>query len=155
MTLVKADGTPLAKVPGSTVLQAVVDSDPRVPVQVDVYENVAYAGVNYPIQRHALKFRAGQVIRQSEWDNAFATPTVTAVSPATEAAAGGTAVTITGTGFAPDATVTFGGTAATSVVVKNPTTITCVTPAKTAGAYTVAVTTTGGTGSKTNAFTYS
>ena len=51
-------------------------------------------------------------------------PTVSSVSPNNGPTAGGTAVTITGTNFATGATVTFGGTAATSVVVVNSTTIT-------------------------------
>jgi len=64
-------------------------------------------------------------------------------------------VTITGTNFAAGATVTFGGTAATSVVVVNSTTITATTPAGSAGAVTVTVTNPGPrSGSLTNGFTY-
>ena len=44
------------------------------------------------------------------------------MSPNSGSTAGGTAVTITGTNFAAGATVTFGGTAATNVVVVNSTT---------------------------------
>ena len=62
------------------------------------------------------------------------------VSPNSGPTAGGTAVTITGTNFAAGATVTFGGTAATNVVVVNSTTITATTPAGSAGAVTVTVT---------------
>ena len=61
-------------------------------------------------------------------------------SPNSGSTAGGTAVTITGTNFAAGATVTFGGTAATNVVVVNGTTITATTPAGSAGAVTVTVT---------------
>ena len=50
-------------------------------------------------------------------------PAVSSVSPNSGSMAGGTAVTITGTNFATGATVTFGGTAATSVVVVSSTTI--------------------------------
>ena len=82
-------------------------------------------------------------------------PTVTSLSPATGAAAGGTAVTITGKDLTGTTGVTFGGTAATSVVVVSDTSVTCVTPAKTAGAYDVVATTPAGTGTKTNGFTYS
>ena len=57
-------------------------------------------------------------------------PTVSSVSPNNGPVAGGTAVTITGTNFAAGATVTFGGTAATNVVVANSTTITATTPAQ-------------------------
>ena len=83
------------------------------------------------------------------------TPTVTSVSPNNGTTAGGTAVTITGTNFATGATVTFGGTAATNVVVVSSTSITATTPAHAAGAVTVAVTNTGGlSGSLANGFTY-
>ena len=63
-------------------------------------------------------------------------------------------MTITGTNFVAGATVTFGGTAATNVVVTSGTTITATTPAGSAGAVTVAVTIGGQTGSLTGGFTY-
>ena len=50
--------------------------------------------------------------------------------------------------------MTFGGTAATNVVVVNSTTITATTPAGSAGAVTVTVTVNGQSGSLTNGFTY-
>lgn len=81
-------------------------------------------------------------------------PTVTSMTPNTGTTAGGTAVTITGKDFIGATGVTFGGTAATSVVVVSDTSITCVTPAKTAGAKDVIVTTPAGSGTKTNGFTY-
>ena len=81
-------------------------------------------------------------------------PTVSSVSPNNGPMAGGTAVTITGTNFAAGATVTFGGTAATNVVVVSSTTITATTPAGTAGAVTVTVTVNGQSGSLANGFTY-
>ncbi len=76
--------------------------------------------------------------------------TVTSVSPAMGSTAGGTAVTITGTSFSGSPSVTFGGVAATSVVVVNSTTITCVTGAHAAGLVTVAV----GSASLANGYTY-
>src|SRR5207245_10222688 len=60
-------------------------------------------------------------------------PTVTSVTPNTGPTTGGTAVTIKGTNFDAPATVTFGGEAATSVVLVNFTTITAATPANTPG----------------------
>jgi hypothetical protein len=82
-------------------------------------------------------------------------PTITGISPNSGAAAGGTAVTITGAGFAPGATVTFDGITATNVVVVSSTAITAVTPADSNNSATVAVTNTNGlSGSLTNAFTY-
>ena len=49
-------------------------------------------------------------------------------------AAGGTPVTVSGTGFLAGATLSLGGTAASNVVVSNSTTITATTPAHAAGA---------------------
>ena len=83
-----------------------------------------------------------------------AQPTVTAVSPSSGTTAGGTAVTISGTNFVPGAGVTFGGAAATSVVVVNSTTITATTPAGSAGAVTVTVTVSSQSGSLANGYTY-
>ena len=81
--------------------------------------------------------------------------TVTGVSPNSGSTAGGTTVTITGTSFAAGATVTFGGTAASGVVVVNSTTITAATPAGTAGAVTVTVMNPGAqSGSLAAGFTY-
>lgn len=57
-----------------------------------------------------------------------AAPTVVSVTPNQGALGGGTAVTISGTNFAVGATATFGGSACTSLLVLNSTTITCVTP---------------------------
>ena len=76
------------------------------------------------------------------------------LGPDTGPVTGGTAVTISGTNFITGATVSFGGTAATSVVVVSSTVITCVTPAHAAGSVTVSVTTTGGTVNFPNGFTY-
>jgi hypothetical protein len=82
-------------------------------------------------------------------------PTVGNVSPGSGPAAGGSGVTITGTNFAAGATVTFGGVAATNVVVANATTITATTPAQGAGAVAVAVTNPDTqSGSLVNGYTY-
>ncbi len=66
-------------------------------------------------------------------------PTLAAVAPLSGPTAGGTAVTLTGTNFQSGATVTFGGTPATSVVFVNSTRITAVAPAKATGTVAVAV----------------
>src|SRR4029077_2020883 len=82
-------------------------------------------------------------------------PSVSSVSPNNGPVAGGTGVTITGTNFVSGATVTFGGTAATNVVVTNGTTITATTPAHAAGAVTVTVTNPDTqSGNLANGFTY-
>ena len=82
-------------------------------------------------------------------------PTVSTVSPSTGSTAGGTSVTITGTGFVSGATVKFGGTAATSVVVVSDTQITLKTPAHTAAQVDVVVTNTDALfGTKSNGYTF-
>jgi hypothetical protein len=68
-------------------------------------------------------------------------PTISFVSPSIGTTAGGTSVTITGTGFTGVTSVTFDGLPATSVVEASSTSITCVTPAHAAGAVNVVVTT--------------
>ncbi|MFL6213184.1 MAG: PKD domain-containing protein [Blastocatellia bacterium] len=67
-------------------------------------------------------------------------PTVTIVSPNNGPTNGGTAITLSGSNFASGATVTIGGTPATTVVVTSPTTLTAMTPAHTAGTTNVVVT---------------
>jgi hypothetical protein len=61
-------------------------------------------------------------------------PTLTAVTPDNGTTAGGTAVTITGTGFLAGAKVMFGTVAATEVKVVSPTELSAVTPASAAAA---------------------
>jgi hypothetical protein len=81
--------------------------------------------------------------------------TVTAVTPPSGTSLGGTSVTIAGTGFNSGATVTFGGSSATNVVVVNSTQITAKTPAHAAGAVNVTVTNTNATfATLTNGYTY-
>ncbi|MBN9221586.1 MAG: Ig-like domain repeat protein [Mesorhizobium sp.] len=88
----------------------------------------------------------------------LALPTVTAISPTSGPTAGGTSVTITGSGFLaapPAGAVTFGGNAATYTIVTD-TQITATSPAGTAGTVDVIVTTPGGTSATSAAdqFTY-
>ena len=71
---------------------------------------------------------------------AGAPPTVTWVTPTSGPTAGGTVVTMTGTGFAAGATVTFGGIAATSVAVATATQLTATTSAHAAGAVAAVIT---------------
>jgi uncharacterized delta-60 repeat protein len=81
-------------------------------------------------------------------------PTVASVSPASGSTAGGTIVTITGTGFSGATAATFGGTNATSYTVDSATQITATTPARAAGAVSVEVTTAGGTNAANTLFNY-
>src|SRR4029077_12347058 len=82
-------------------------------------------------------------------------PTVSSILPVSGTTAGGTPVTITGTGFLAGATVSLGGTAATGVSVGSSTTITATTPAHAAGAVNVVVTNSDGqSGTLNNGYTY-
>ncbi len=85
-----------------------------------------------------------------------ATPTVTAVSPTSGTAAGGTSVTITGTGFTKAAKIAFGTTSITRFSVLSPTSITATSPPESAGVVNVTVTTLAGTSvtSTADQFTY-
>jgi len=82
-------------------------------------------------------------------------PLISSISPTSGPAAGGTTVTISGTGFAAGATASFGGTAATNVNVLGSTTITAVTPAHASGQVNVVVTNPGGqSATKPNGYSY-
>lgn len=81
-------------------------------------------------------------------------PTLTTVAPDNGEEAGGTSATLTGTEFADGATVLFGATPATSVVVVGPTSITCATPAGTGLVSVTVENADGGTAVKEDAFTY-
>jgi hypothetical protein len=82
-------------------------------------------------------------------------PTISSIVPDEGPKAGGTTITITGTGFAAGAAVTVGGANATGENVINDTTMTAVTPAGTVGAQDVVVTNTDtGTVTESGGFTY-
>ena len=93
---------------------------------------------------------------QQEWSNegstckqrtgtALVTPTLTKLSPKAGLAAGGTSVTITGTGFTGATAVSFGSKPAASFKVSSATSITAVSPPGTSGYVDVTVTVPGGT----------
>jgi acid phosphatase len=82
-------------------------------------------------------------------------PLINGVSPNSGPTAGGTTVTISGTGFAEGATVKFGNTSATNVNVIGSTTITAVTPARSSGSVNVVVTNPNGQNANSaNGYTY-
>ncbi|MGW2694962.1 IPT/TIG domain-containing protein [Streptomyces sp. NPDC001296] len=74
-----------------------------------------------------------------------ATPTLTSVTPSSGPTAGGTSVTLAGTGLVGTTAVNFDATAAPAFTVDSATQITAVTPAHAAGSAAVTVTTPGGT----------
>jgi len=81
-------------------------------------------------------------------------PTVSSLNPSSGTTLGGTTVTITGTNLTGATVVTFGGIAATNIVVVSDTTVTATTPAHAAGAVDVTITTPGGTMTGTGLYTY-
>jgi plastocyanin len=82
-------------------------------------------------------------------------PTVAQISPASGSTAGGTSVSINGANFQSNATVTFGGVAATSVSVTSSTSIIAVTPpSASAGAVPVVVKNGDGQSVSFSSFTY-
>jgi hypothetical protein len=78
-------------------------------------------------------------------------PVVTGISPTTGSTAGGTVVTITGSGFTGATTVEFGTVAAASFTVNSDGSITATTPAEPAATVDVTVTTPAGGTSSTSA----
>lgn len=152
MAFAKKDGTRITK---SNIPTTTVTSETVYQLTEDVYRSFTHPGGKFE-RSSLLALVKGQKITQTQLDALFATATFTSITPATGLAAGGLAVTITGTNFAGTNGVTFGGTAATNVKVVSETTITCTTPAKTAGAYVVAIADDSGTiSSPAGAFTYS
>jgi hypothetical protein len=77
--------------------------------------------------------------------SAVAGPAVMGITPAGGSTAGGTPVTVSGSGFTGATGVNFGGTAASSFTVLSDTLLTATAPAATAGTVDVTVTTPGGT----------
>src|SRR5208283_2407622 len=102
-----------------------------------------------------VKNTNGQSASLSSGFSYVSAPTLSSISPASGPDGGGTAVTLTGTGFLAGATVTFGSAAATAVTVVSPTQITATTPAGSAGAINVTVKNTNGqSASLSSGFTY-
>jgi len=83
------------------------------------------------------------------------TLSVTAVAPTSGSTTGGTKLTIAGTGFQSGATVTMGGSAATSVTVVSSTSITAITPPQAAATVNITVTNPNGqSATLVNGYTY-
>lgn len=79
---------------------------------------------------------------------------ITGLTPVTGDLAGGTTVTLTGTGFTGATAVRFGANDATMVTVVSATQVTAVTPAGAAGAVDVTIVAPGGSWTSQRAFTY-
>lgn len=120
-------------------------------VFVSVATNLVAGDTNGVADVFRWERATGQIVRLSP---PLPPPTITQVAPASGPMAGGTRLTITGSGFGAGVVVTVGGVAATLVVVLDSTIITAVTPAGTVGSKAVTVTTGGGTATLPGAFTY-
>jgi hypothetical protein len=132
----------------STHAEAHTADDAEFVIQTDLWEEVEGAGSTRPVRRRLA--RAGERVRQSDINRWFPTATVTAVSPATGAAAGGTAITVTGTHLRGVTAVKIGGTNCTGTLVCTETRITgAITPAKVADEYAVTVADDSGTTTNT------
>jgi hypothetical protein len=154
MALYGANGAQLTKTQAAGTTATVPVTDPVVRVTENLYEGSRFDGTSFPESRRELRFPKDALVHQSLLDGCFPDATIASVFPANGVAAGGDSVTIRGTDFTPGSTVTFGGTAATSVVVVDERTITCKSALHAAGAVAVAVTTDAGAATKANGFTY-
>lgn len=156
MTLRDASGNILNKteLTAKTTQAPVVQPD-RI-FSENIYETYSLSGEGDRFESgRRLKYAAGRRITQTAFDALFKTATVTSISPATGLAAGGTNVTIKGTGLAGVEGVTFDGAAATNVKVVDDSTVTCTTPAGTAGPADVVVADDNANVTKTAFYTYS
>lgn len=154
MAVYKKDGTQVTETSIEDVLEEVPNDDPLVTVTEPLYQGKVPDGTTFPETQHMLLFHAGQQVRRSVITKLFPNATIESVTPTGGPAAGGTKVTVRGTGFTPGATVKFDTTAATQVDVDNDRSLTCVAPAHAAGAVDVTVTTDSGAVTLTGGFTY-
>jgi hypothetical protein len=142
-----SDGTVDTIAPGSSMNFSFVSADTPAEIMGD--------SVFYPGTPVLTSFVYGGAPLSATSDQfvvtpAVAAPTVTALSPTSGPAAGGTTVTITGTTLTGATAVDFGTTPATDVTVVNDTTVTAVSPAGT-GTEDVTVTTPAGTSATSSA----
>ena len=103
-----------------------------------------------------LKQQTPISIKWGDWSEILpiSVPFITLISPNTGITAGGTPITITGTGFTGATGATLDGASITSFSVVSDTTITGVTPTGSLGSASIVVTRPGSTGSANGLFTY-
>jgi IPT/TIG domain len=155
MGLYNAAGNRIAKADVDTDEVAVPAGDVEVTVNENYYESFRLPGeTSEEGTGRRLKFREGSRHKQSDIDAAFAAGSISTVSPSSGAAAGGTAVTISGTSLDGATGATFGGDPGTAFSVEGNDTVKVTTPAHAAGAVNVVVNTPSGPVTKTGGFTY-
>ncbi len=116
---------------------------------------VAPAGVLGTVDVTVVNSGIVSALSSADHFSYVAVPTVTGINPTLGSIAGGTPVTVTGTNFGAGATVHFGGTLGTSVVVASSTSLTVLSPAESIGTQHVTVTTGGGTSAISSADQFS
>lgn len=138
MGVYRADGTRVTKAafPATAVTQVPLKINEDLYVTSDYEQRASKLPEG---DKKQLLYRAGAVVDQADIDRLFAAATVTAMSPTSGPAAGGTVVTITGTDLDGVNSVTFGGTAGTALTIVSRTEIRVTSPAKVAGAAAVSV----------------
>ncbi|MFJ4342706.1 IPT/TIG domain-containing protein [Streptomyces sp. NPDC088915] len=159
MGLYTADNTRITR----TAFPAVNAVDPEMVVTADVYSTKPFDQGTRPSDSRdsapqgsirTLLFKAGAVLRKSQIDKLFPPATVKNITPATGPAAGGTVITLTGTGLDGVADVKFGSAAGTNLKTLSSEKIQVTTPPGTAGAVNVVVNDDSGPVTKATAFTY-
>jgi hypothetical protein len=140
-------------------------ADAALAVATDVAGSVAVAGQTGSSDFPALSLGGGapydSTLASSE--DAFvlrlaeaAAPTIAAIAPTDGPVAGGIEATLTGTGFWSGATVRFGGTLATNVIVRSSTSLTLTVPAHAPGVVDIVITNPDNqSGTLAQGFTYS
>jgi hypothetical protein len=140
MSVVDANGNILTKAQLQAKTTAVV-LPAQVTVNETIYESFTHPGAKDPETGMRRLFRAGSVVSQAVIDKIYAdsAAAVSSLSPVSGLAAGGTAVTINGTGLLGTKGVKFDTVQATNVKVVSDTKVTCVTPPHAVGAVNVTV----------------
>ncbi|MBL8909820.1 MAG: IPT/TIG domain-containing protein [Archangium sp.] len=121
---VTLDGLPATQVAFVSATELTAFTPPHAPAMVDVV--VSSDGVPATLV-YGFTYTRG-------------VPTLASVAPVSGPTTGGTLLTLTGSGFAPGATVTVGGAMATNVVIVSPVLARAVVPAHAAGAVDVVLT---------------
>lgn len=156
----KSNNTRITSSTITSVATQVADSDPLMSVDHDLVQRREFptGGSSKPADSGddyvTLVARAGDKIRRSALLALMTPAKVTAVTPSSGPATGGTASALTGTGLAEVTGITVGGAAATAVNVVDDTRVTFTTPAGTAGSRDIVVTDDAGAVTVAGGFTY-
>lgn len=155
MSVIDVNGNILTKSQLLAKTTAVVVPD-KVKLTEEIWETFSFPGAKNPETGKRRLYRVGEVVDPAAIDAIYnaSLAAVSSISPTGGSTAGATPVTINGTGLLGTKGVTFGGTAATAVVVVSDTKVTCVAPAHASGAVNVVVQDASGDVTKTGAYTY-